>query len=112
MSKISSFWSIKNKDGVYRNRDCQKKIFWESLREHAMKIINFKIKNEVVNKREAGIIWKCKTMLYLQWELERYLKDKKYCKVRDRCHYAGEYRGAAHSICNLANLNVSNIYVK
>ena len=28
-----------------------------------------------------------------------YLKDKKYCKVRD--HYTGEYRGIAHSICNL-----------
>ena len=31
----------------------------------------------------------------------KYLNDKKYCKVRDHCHYAGEYRGAVHSICNL-----------
>ena len=26
----------------------------------------------------------------------KYLKDKKYRKVNDHCHYAGEYRGAAH----------------
>ena len=25
-----------------------------------------------------------------------YLKDKKYCKVRDHCHYAEAYRGVAH----------------
>ena len=29
------------------------------------------------------------------------MKDKKYCKVRDHCHYTGEYKGAAHNICNL-----------
>ena len=29
------------------------------------------------------------------------MKDKKYHKVRYHCHYTGEYRGAAHRICNL-----------
>ena len=29
------------------------------------------------------------------------MNDKKYCKVRDHCHYRGEYEGAAHSIFNL-----------
>ena len=28
-------------------------------------------------------------------------KIKKYCKVRDDCHYTREYREAAHSLCNL-----------
>ena len=27
--------------------------------------------------------------------------DKKHYKVRDYCHYAGKYRGAAHNICDL-----------
>ena len=29
------------------------------------------------------------------------MKDKKHRKVRDHCHYTGEYRGAADSIYNL-----------
>ena len=29
------------------------------------------------------------------------MKDEKYRKVRDHCHYSGECRGAAHSIYNL-----------
>ena len=31
----------------------------------------------------------------------KYVKDKKYRKVRDNCHYTGKYRSAVHSICNL-----------
>ena len=30
----------------------------------------------------------------------KYVKCKIYCKVWDHCHYAREYRGAAHIICN------------
>ena len=31
----------------------------------------------------------------------KYLKNKKYCKVRDHCHYTNAYGGAVHIICNL-----------
>ena len=30
----------------------------------------------------------------------KHLKDKKHGKVRDNCHYTGEYRGAAHTTLN------------
>ena len=29
------------------------------------------------------------------------MKNNKYLKVRGHCHYTEEYRGAAHTICNL-----------
>ena len=31
----------------------------------------------------------------------KYLRDIKYCQVRDHCHYKGKYGGAAHSICKI-----------
>ena len=31
----------------------------------------------------------------------KYMKDKKYCKVRDHCYYSGQYRDSVHIICNL-----------
>ena len=31
----------------------------------------------------------------------KYIKDKKYCKVRYHCHYTDGQRDTAHSICNL-----------
>ena len=43
MSTISSFISTKNEHDVYRSKDCMRK-FCGPLREHAIKIINFKKK--------------------------------------------------------------------
>ena len=54
MFTISSFRSIENNCAVYTGKDYMKK-FCESLRDHAIKIINSD-NNEVINKRVTGII--------------------------------------------------------
>ena len=43
MSTVSSFNGIENHHDVYRGKNCMK-TFCESLREHAMEIVNEKIK--------------------------------------------------------------------
>ena len=61
----SIFRSIQNKHDAYRGKDCVIK-FCESVREHAIKIINFKKKKkEIINKTAAGIIRKYKNLLNL-----------------------------------------------
>ena len=82
------------------------KIVWKSFVNYyestQWKYLTLKIKKEVINKRAAGIIRKCKNFYICKGIFEnKYLKDKKYRKVRDHCLYTGDYRGAAHSICNL-----------
>ena len=61
MSTISSFKSIENKHDLYRSKYCMEK-FSETWREQ---VLILKWKNEVINERAAGIIWKCKRLLYL-----------------------------------------------
>ena len=54
VSSLSSFKEIENKHDVYRGKDCMKK-FCESLREHAMKTINFeKEKMKLTNKQQIS----------------------------------------------------------
>ena len=64
-STISSFRSIENKHDIYRGKDCLKK-FCEFLREHAIKIINFKKK---------------KKMKILAEEKQKSYKDAKVCYI-------------------------------
>ena len=102
MSTISSFKRIGNKHNVRSGKDCAKK-FWESVREHAIKIINSKkekmkllIKEQQESYENAKICHICKEKFE-----NNYVKDQKYHKVRGHCHYTGEYRRAAHSLYNL-----------
>ena len=86
-----SFDKSKNKLNHYRGKD---------LRERATKIINYEKKKmipltikENIHYNEQEICYICKK------EFDK--RDKKNYKVRNHCHYAGRYRGAAHNICNL-----------
>ena len=102
MSTISLLRGIQSKHYVYRGKDCMK-FFCEFLREYAMNIINFKkrklmlLTNEQLESYEYG-----KTCYICKEKIEnKYSKDQKYRKARDRCHYTGEYRQTVHSIYNL-----------
>ena len=113
MSTIFSFKNIEKKHDVFREKKCMKK-FCESLWDHAMKIINYKkekkwtlLTKEHQQSYENGkICYSCKEKFE-----NRYVNDKKYCKVRDCCHYTGKYGGAAHNICNLKNTVPKTIFI-
>ena len=102
MSTILAFKSIENKHDVCRDKDCWK-IFCESLREHTMEIVNFKKKKKkLLTKKQQESYENAKICYICKGKLQnKYVKDKKYCKVRDHCHYTGEYKGAVQSICTL-----------
>ena len=89
----------KNKLNYYRRDDCMKK-FYEDLRIHAPKIINYEKKKMILITTEEKIHYNKQKICYI-CEKEFNNNDKKNYKVRDHCHYTGKYRGAAHNICNL-----------
>ena len=87
---------------TYRDKKCLIK-FCESLREHALQTINFKKKKMTLLTNEQHKSHVNEKICYICKEKfgDKYSKDKKYCKVRNHCHYTGKYRGSAASICNL-----------
>ena len=93
-----SFDESKNKISYYRGDDCMKK-FCKDLREHSTKIINYKKKKMISLTTEEKIHYNKKKLCYIC--KKEFDNNKKQQKVRDHCHYTGNFRGAAHNICNL-----------
>ena len=60
-----------------------------------MNIINFKKKKmKLLTKGQQESYENSKICYICKEKIEnKYVKDKKYCKTRDNCHYTGEYRG-------------------
>ena len=102
------FDESKNKLNYYRGNDCMKK-FFEDLRIHTTKIINYEKKKiipltteEKVNYNDQKVCYICeKEFDTTDTTKSSSLERKKNYKVRDHCHYTGKYRGAAHNVCNL-----------
>ena len=96
-----SFDATKNKLDYYRRKNRMKN-FCLDLREHATKIINYEKKEMIpLTNKEKKMHNKQKVCCICEKRFSTDDGKKKYFKVKDHCHYTGEYRGAAHGICNL-----------
>ena len=64
----------------------------------------------IFKKKKVKLLTKQICYIYKEKLENKYPKDKKYRKVWDHYHYAGEYRSAVHSICNLKYIAQKNCY--
>ena len=83
---------------MYRGKDCVEK-FVEYIEEEVKRVYETFLRKPMieltdVQKREHEAAEKCHICL-------KEFNDPKNRKVRDHCHYTGEYRRAAHNNCNL-----------
>ena len=110
VSTIPSFRRIENTHDVYRGKDCLKKFceFSSQQNENNFKKTKMRLlaKEQQESYENANICYFCEEKFE-----NKYLKDQKYCKVRDHYHYTGEYRGAAQSIFNLRYSMLKNVLI-
>ena len=99
-----SFDEKESKLDHYRGKDCTEKLC-QKLKEIVMEIINRKEKDMIPLNHEENdfyneqkICYICKGKFCTDKDNEHYTNRK---NVKDHCHYTREFRGAAHSICNL-----------
>ena len=93
-----AYGDVPNPLKMYRGKDCVEK-FVEYIEEEVKRLYETFPRQPMtrltdVLKREHKAAEKCHICL-------KGFNDPKNKKVRDHCHYTGEYRGAAHNNCNL-----------
>ena len=93
--------STKNKLDYYRGKNCMEE-FCKDLKEHATKIISNEKKEMIpLTREEEKISHRQKKCYICKKRFSTEDNNKNHHKVKDHCHYAGKYRGAAHDICIL-----------
>ena len=94
-----SFDKSENKQTYYTGKDCMKRSY-DDLKEHVIRITNYEMKPMDLLTEEEEEPYKNQEQCHI-WEKDFCTDNKEMRKVRDHCHYAGKYRRAAHSKCNL-----------
>ena len=97
MSTVWTFDYIRNKHSWHDGEDWSKK-FYSSLREHAKNIINF----EWYSWQKIGKTTPRYDSMFIRGKNfpKTFAKDKSHRNVGHHCILTGQYRVAAHSICN------------
>ena len=92
------------------------KRFCSDLKEVATKIINYEEKEMIPLTDNENKFYEEQEKCHIcskEFCYDKNEKKFKMCqKVSDHCHYTGQVRGAAHSICNLNNKVPQEIPVK
>ena len=109
------FDPTKNKLDCFKGED-RMEIFCKDLREHAMKIMNYEKKEMIPLTDEENKLYDMLKICYMCKKIFSTDKNNKnvfklYHKVRDHCHYTGNLRKAAHSICNLRHKTPKEVLV-
>ena len=97
---------------IYRGEDCMYK-FVLQLAEIQRELLNILKTNKAIEMTDQNKIdFENATECYICDNSKgAFVKhSKNQCKVRDHNHLTGEYRGAAHSVCNLG-YNTNNIKI-
>ena len=84
-----SFDDTKNKLDYYRDKDWKER-FYKDLKEHTTKIINYRKKEMIPLTYKENKSYKRQKVCYIcKKGFSTDDSNKKYYKVRDRCHYTG-----------------------